>query len=53
MGDTQSDWARLDAIRVQRAYLIEQIRLSKRTIERSRELLRQLDQVLAKDGLKP
>ena len=53
MHDPQSDKARLDAIRTQREFLIDQIRQSERTIERSRELIKRLDELLAKDGLKP
>jgi hypothetical protein len=38
----------LDQIRRERAQLAEQIRLSQQTIERSQELIRQMDEVLAK-----
>ena len=53
MEDPQSEEARLDAIRVRREYLIQQIRESERTIEQSRELIKRLDELLAKGGLKP
>jgi hypothetical protein len=53
MHDPQSDKTRLDAIRTQREFLIDQSRQSERTIERSRELIKRLDELLAKDGLKP
>jgi hypothetical protein len=43
----------LDAIRVKREYLIQQIRESERTIEQSRELIERLDELLIKAGLKP
>ena len=38
----------LDQIRRERADLAEQIRLSQQTIERSQELIRQMDEILAK-----
>jgi hypothetical protein len=38
----------LDQIRRERAQLAEQIRLSQQTIERSQELIRQMDEILAK-----
>jgi hypothetical protein len=41
----------LDAIRVKREYLIQQIRESERTIEQSRELIKRLDELLAKGGI--
>ena len=47
MHDPQSDKTRLDAIRTQREFLIDQIRQSERTIERSRELIERLDELLA------
>jgi hypothetical protein len=53
MEDPQSEKTRLDAIRVKREYLIQQIRESERTIEQSRELIKRLDELLAKGGLKP
>lgn len=49
----QSDMARLDSIRAERPYDIDQIRQSERTIERSRELIKRLDELLAKNCLKP
>jgi hypothetical protein len=51
--DLQSERAGLDAIRNEREYLIDQIRLSERTIEHSRKLLKQLDALLAKAGETP
>ena len=53
MEDLRSEKTRLDGIRAEREYLIEQIRLTERTIKRSRELIKQLDEMLAKDRLKP
>ena len=53
MEDLRSEKTRLDGIRAEREYLIEQIRLTERTIKRSRELIKQLDEMLAKDCLKP
>jgi hypothetical protein len=41
------------AIRRGRDRLIEQIRISQGTIERSKELIRQMDELLAKRGAKP
>lgn len=38
----------LDQIRRERAQLAEQIRVSQQTIERSQELIRQMDEILAK-----
>ena len=43
----QAERELLDAIRVRRAALIEQINQSQKTIESSRALLRQLDKLLA------
>jgi hypothetical protein len=40
----------LDQIRRERAQLAEQIRLSQQTIDRSQELIRQMDEILAKAG---
>ena len=40
----------LDQIRRERAQLAEQIRVSQQTIERSQELIRQMDEILAKAG---
>jgi hypothetical protein len=51
--DLRAERARLNTIRNERQWLMEQIYLSKRTIEDSRELLRQLDELLAKVGDKP
>jgi hypothetical protein len=45
--------AHLAALRRGRADLAEQIRMSKETIERSKELMRQIDDLLAKSLLKP
>jgi hypothetical protein len=53
MKDLRSEKNRLDAIRIERKYVLEQIHQSERTIERSRELIKQLDELLAKDGMKP
>ena len=46
------DRAELDAIRVGRHELVLQIRQSRDTIERSQELLRRIDELLAKTGEK-
>jgi hypothetical protein len=43
----------LDEIRRERARLIEQIRASQRTIERSQELIKRIDEMLAKAGERP
>jgi hypothetical protein len=43
----------LDAIRRERDNLVEQIRLSRETIERSLELIKRIDEMLAKSGRKP
>ncbi len=43
----------LDELRQARAELVEQIRMSQRTIERSQELIRQMDEILAKAERKP
>jgi hypothetical protein len=48
----ESEQARLQSIRNERERLIEQIRQSERTIEHSRELLKRLDELLAKAGQK-
>jgi hypothetical protein len=48
MKERQSEMARLDALKRERDYLVEQIRQSERTIERSRQLLKQLDELLAR-----
>jgi hypothetical protein len=42
----------LDQIRRERADLAEQIRMSQQTIERSQELIRKMDEILAKAGQK-
>jgi len=42
------DKEQLDQIRRGRAELVEQIRMSQQTIERSQELIRQMDEILAK-----
>ena len=36
-----------------REHLLEQIRVSQQTIERSKELIQQIDKLLAKSPLKP
>ena len=36
-----------------REHLLEQIRVSQETIERSRELIRQIDELLARSPIKP
>jgi hypothetical protein len=51
--DVQSWWEHLDAIRRERAWLQQQIKESKTTIEDSRELIRRLDELLAKAEHKP
>jgi hypothetical protein len=53
MADQPSDRSRLDALLIERQFLVEQIRQSKLTVERSQELLRRLDELLAKDAMKP
>jgi hypothetical protein len=47
------DKEQLDQIRRGRAELVEQIRMSQQTIERSQELIRQMDEILAKAEQKP
>jgi hypothetical protein len=41
-----------DSIRRERAALVEQIRSSEKTIESSKELIRRMDELLAKAGQK-
>jgi hypothetical protein len=53
MADHPSDKSFLDVLRNERQFLVDQIRQSKLTVERSQELLRRLDELLAKDALKP
>jgi hypothetical protein len=48
--DLQSQKERLEEIRRERAFLIEQIRRSQETIERSQELISRLDELLSKHG---
>jgi hypothetical protein len=48
-----SDHCALAAMHRGRADLMEQIRLSSETIKQSQELLRQIDEQLAKSPLKP
>jgi hypothetical protein len=43
----------LDALHRKQAEIREQIRVSKETVERSQELLAQIDDLLAKSPLKP
>jgi hypothetical protein len=43
----------LAAIRRGRDRLIEQIRISQVTIDRSKELIRQMDELLGRRGVKP
>jgi hypothetical protein len=45
--------AQIAAIRRDRESLIEQIKLSQETIERSHALLKRIDEILAKAGEKP
>ena len=52
MASEDPDEAFLDKVRAERGRLIEQIRQSERSIERSRELLKRLD-VLLKGTPKP
>jgi hypothetical protein len=40
----------LDELRLEREQLIEQIRASQKTIERSQDLLKRIDELLAKAG---
>jgi hypothetical protein len=47
------DKEQLDQIRRGRAELVEQIRMSQQTIEHSQELIRQMDEILAKAEQKP
>jgi hypothetical protein len=49
--DLDVDW--LATIHRSQVDLLEQIRLSNDTIERSQELLKQIDQVMGKPPLKP
>jgi hypothetical protein len=48
MKERQAEQARLEALKRDREYLVEQIRQSEQTIERSRQLLKQLDELLAR-----
>jgi hypothetical protein len=43
----------LDGVRRERANLIEQIRRSQQTIEHSQELIKRLDELLARSERKP
>ena len=49
----QSARDHLDAIMRDRAFLADQIKQSQETIATSQELIRRLDEVLAKYGVKP
>jgi hypothetical protein len=53
MPDFQSDWEYLEAIRRERGVLLQQIKDSQATIARSQELIRRLDELLAKAEPKP
>jgi hypothetical protein len=53
MSDFQSDWEYLETIRRERETLLLQIKDSQATIARSQELIRRLDELLAKAERKP
>ena len=53
MEDNPDFDADLAALRRGRGDLLEQIRVSQETIERSKELIRQIDDLLARPVLKP
>jgi hypothetical protein len=48
MEHSPSEKARLGALRAEREYVIELITKSEQTIERSRELIKRIDELLAK-----
>ena len=51
--ELRSQKAEIDEIRRRRADLVEQIHESQRTITRSLELIRRIDEMLAKSELRP
>ena len=51
--DTQSFREHLDAMRRERGWLMQQIKESQATIARSQELIRRVDELLAKAERKP
>jgi hypothetical protein len=51
MADNTDFHAHLAALQRDRAHVLEQIRVSVETVEQSRELLRQMDELLAKSPL--
>lgn len=53
MKNPQTEKVRLESLRTERERQIEQIRQSERTIEHSRELIKRIDQLLAKAEEKP
>ena len=44
--DTDADWRFIQTLRQERVQLAEQIRQSQDTIDRSRELLKKIDEIL-------
>jgi hypothetical protein len=51
--ETESDEDYLAAIHRGRAHLVEQIQRSQEIIDQSKELIKRMDEILAKSGLKP
>ena len=51
--ETKSEEDHVAALIRGREHLLQQIRVSQETIERSKELIQQIDKVLAKSPLKP
>jgi len=52
-GATLARKLQIDALRRDRAVLVEKIKESQETIERSQALLKRMDEILAKAGEKP
>jgi hypothetical protein len=52
MEHPQSEKTRLNAIRAEREYVLAQIRQSELIVERTQELIKRIDELLAKDGVK-
>ena len=50
---TKPDDDHVAALHRGREHLLQQIRVSQQTIERSKELIKQIDKLLAKSPLKP
>jgi hypothetical protein len=53
VNETESDEDYLAAIHRGRAHLVEQIQRSQEIIDQSKELIKRMDEILAKSGLKP